>query len=1446
MITIFIFPLARISEASEVQRGERPDIDLTQVPDDAIIPGRIQIKFNEEYADFLDENDIYYEDGIALFGIPELDELNIQYEVTNIKILFDSPALKKEYEWRRRLWGFHLWYQLEFDVSNDIVDMVFDYRDMNELEWAEPEYKKELHRWIPDDPDFGNQWHYHNTGQTGGTPGADISLPNAWEIEKGNPNVIVAIIDGGIQYDHPDIQANMWYDVDHPYGGYNFVNDSPVINPHPHGTHVAGTVAAVTNNNEGVAGIAGGSGNDDGVRLMSCQIFGDGTGGFHLAPIFAAEHDAAISQNSWGWNAPEIHEHAILDAIDHFNTYGGGDALDGGISFFAAGNSGSEGLYFPAMYSGAFSVAATNHNDVKASYSTYDDNVDISAPGGETSPDSAGVYSTTINNNYAFAAGTSMACPHVSGIAALIVSYEFGNLSDEQVKNIIKITADDHYGVNPEYVGKLGSGRVNAANALSYFVDPTVFLSGNVFLDGGNGEITDAEINIVNNNNIFTINPETNGFYYKYFEPDEYGVYDIVYSLSGPYGEYESVTIENVPIDDQNTLIVMPDIYLEPVVPEQITIQGMIDLDGGTGDVREVEITIESDDFTFIVYPDQTGFYSMTFNPIEYGIYDISYMLYDESGYYYPVSIYEISVEYTPLIELDITMTPISSEVHVNSDPTYSAAFNNIQDALDHHNLIGNGGSVLIHSGNYTGERNRNLNIPYSNDPNSSFSIEITNYLDRSVIVDCSDINGSLYPGFIFDDAEYGTITEEYIISNITIKNGAPGLKVINGSPQIESVNFIDCEIQYSSNHDTYGAAIYSEGSPVINNNYFKNCEAKMPSQQHSNSVSHGGAIALHNSNGAIIRKNLFEENRAARGGAISVTESTNITISSNELMGNTYSSPSLPPPPSYPDYHPDSDGLAVYIEAVDSLYFDYNLIYLNGDNIQDNNNVVSIINADNVDFINNTVIDHEDHYALHIENVDPINIINTILYDNYASFSGDIPETSYSLIDEQPYLDDDYIPIWNTLMFSPAIDAGDPDLPWDPDDTPPDIGALRTIEHDFHITTAPIEEPDRYLWRSFPVMDRIYNAGEEVLYVLEPVEEQTDYFKIFYEENNQLLYEVIWQNPDWDPVEFQYFDSVQGYKIESGDHFSIPNSGFNQDYDTVIELDAGMNWVGYFIEETLSIDVALNGIWEYLEAVYSEDWAWEADDPYAIDPSRCTMIYGKMYKIVVSEPCELIYNTSEPVPPNERTMTDGFYYTETPMYSVIMIDEIEDPEAIEIGVYQDDVCIGATQIEEEPVQILAFPQNSSRGGSGNIHFELYYGQRSENKRIREFTVRESQGSLSSAKLSLAPYKFNYVTLDTEPDEPITQLTTTNYPNPFNPETTISYSLPSETHVEITIFNIRGQVVRRLVDGEQPAGRYQTVWNGKNDNGRSVGSGVYFYRITTDDKTLREKMLLLK
>ncbi|MEO7990302.1 MAG: S8 family serine peptidase [Chryseolinea sp.] len=472
--------------------------------------GVVRIKVKESLALQLENARITKSpNNILVTGIQSIDRLSLQYKATGIKRVF-RPAGK--FEAKHRKYGLHLWFEIQLDKAAPILTVLDAYKSIEQVELVQPLYKKAIigsdrldygPRKIdvspepillgaPNDPMFAQQWHYNNTGQAGGTPGSDISLLQAWGITTGSTNVIVAVTDGGAQVNHPDLAASMWVNEDEIPGngldddnngyvddinGYGFGDGTGEIAPDDHGSHTSGTIGATTNNGIGVAGIAGGSGTGDGVRLMSCAAFGAvGTGGFEDTYVYGADNGAVISQNSWGYTSPGVFDQSVLDAIDYFIAEAGKDEfgnqtgpMKGGIVIFAAGNDDNDGPHYPGFYEPTLSVGAVNNQDKKAWYSNFGTWVDIAAPGGETfvNNDPHGVLSTISGGQYAFFQGTSMATPHVSGVAALIVS-KFGGpgFTPEMLRGRLTQLTDNIDAADPDFAGLLGSGRLNAFSAL--------------------------------------------------------------------------------------------------------------------------------------------------------------------------------------------------------------------------------------------------------------------------------------------------------------------------------------------------------------------------------------------------------------------------------------------------------------------------------------------------------------------------------------------------------------------------------------------------------------------------------------------------------------------------------------------------------------------------------------------------------------------------------------------------------------------------------------------------------------------------------------------------------------------------------------------------------------------------------------------------------------------
>lgn len=395
------------------------------------------------------------------------------------------------------------------------------------------------------DPMLPDQWHYDNRGQltkdqyrNGCEEGEDINLFAAWQYETGSRDVIVAVLDEGVCYTHPDLAGNMWVNeaeqngaagVDDDNNGY--VDDIYGINATKkgsgnitwdlpgdagHGTHVAGTVAAVSNNGIGVSGVAGGSGSGDGVRIMSCQIFDSTSNTSSVvctvrAATYAADMGASILQNSWGYpvsrqmtdNEYGQMYSSELQALKYFRDASNCPAMDGNVVIFAAGNDIKPYSDYPGAYNEFISVASYSADGAPAYYTNHGPGVNVSAPGGEydvwTGGDLSCVLSTVpstiivdgapIGTDYAYMQGTSMACPHVSGIAALVLSYALKNgitITNDEMCEILtssvrSFTTRNFLGSKPaydssiqqyidiilsEYRGTMGTGKIDALYAI--------------------------------------------------------------------------------------------------------------------------------------------------------------------------------------------------------------------------------------------------------------------------------------------------------------------------------------------------------------------------------------------------------------------------------------------------------------------------------------------------------------------------------------------------------------------------------------------------------------------------------------------------------------------------------------------------------------------------------------------------------------------------------------------------------------------------------------------------------------------------------------------------------------------------------------------------------------------------------------------------------------------
>lgn len=551
---------------------------------EAYSAGELFVKFTPEVAAMLEEAGVV-RSNVTRSGVSSVDELLDIVGGFEISRVFPRDERHEERTVRD---GLHLWYLVRYSNDYSVEEVSRRFSQLGEVlkvdvnrtikrantRKAQPLSEEAMAKMTAatrasenpfNDELYANQWNLSNDGSMftkdgniKSIAGADVQAVEAWKKSTGDSSVIVAVLDEGIYIEHPDLQDNIWVNEAEREGnlnedndsngykgdknGYNFVKETGKITWNDyydsgHGTHVAGTIAAVNNNSIGVSSIAGGDGSkDSGVKIMVCQIFSGNvsTGLYNVvrAMKYAADNGAVVLQCSWGYVSGAVHEYdwgpagyaseeewiagspIEKEALDYFihNAGSPNGVVEGGVAVFASGNECAPMAGYPGAAEYCVSVAATAADFTPATYTNYGPGTTISAPGGdqdyyfdyynETTKKygEAGCILSTLpyhvsKSGYGYMEGTSMACPHVSAVVALGLSYATKlrkHFTAEEIRTLLhdaqNVTPIDSYmkgyknfyryvadlgPLQPNQIplapfkGQMGSGQVNAAKFLA-------------------------------------------------------------------------------------------------------------------------------------------------------------------------------------------------------------------------------------------------------------------------------------------------------------------------------------------------------------------------------------------------------------------------------------------------------------------------------------------------------------------------------------------------------------------------------------------------------------------------------------------------------------------------------------------------------------------------------------------------------------------------------------------------------------------------------------------------------------------------------------------------------------------------------------------------------------------------------------------------------------------
>ncbi len=393
--------------------------------------------------------------------------------------------------------------------------------------------------------------------------------------------------------------------------------------------------------------------------------------------------------------------------------------------------------------------------------------------------------------------------------------------------------------------------------------------------------------------------------------------------------------------------------------------------------------------------------------------------------------------------------------------------------------------------------------------------------------------------------------------------------------------------------------------------------------------------------------------------------------------------------------------------------------------------------------------------------------------------------------------------------------------------------------------------------WESFPKLDRSNNEAVNAV----------DEFETFVNDNDNFIWDStfdlsynIHEYHQWSDNPFDLLSSDGGkLKTIPAENREYVAQGSRLNHGTEVELTTGWNWIGYWLPHSEMIDVAFGDNYDKVEKIKSEDWYFDkmenersVTDPEILPSAKLKPLhYGEGYYVYLKAG---IPNFQWYLDQTSRSKNyvkkepDNFFYTKKADYEVIDVVDI-DPEIQEIGVFENRICVGGVKVDENSEQILIYSDRMNRETS-KFTFEVITG-RGDSQAILDYKIyNANEGDFAEGVILSGHQDYSIVKLGKRGennDVPvIDSIIHSSYPNPFNPKTTISFDLPRSEIVDISIFNIKGQKVITLVSSFKEQGSHSVVWNGNDANGKTVGSGIFFYKIKTANETAVSKLLMLK